>query len=154
MVHHVKDRTLYGQPLLLFQDAGKRNAGQDKADLRNRRTGQNMLDINGEQRDESAGQHRKNRNQQKHFSEQFIADENPAGKDQNTAVFTYVSALAQANEVPALVRLQGLDPMKTYRVEETGETYGGDELMQSGLLCRTDRGDAASLLYTLRAIQA
>ena len=74
-------------------------------------------------------------------------------KDQNTAVFTYVSALAQANEVPALVRLQGLDPMKTYRVEETGETYGGDELMQSGILCRTDRGDAASLLYTLRAIR-
>lgn len=73
-------------------------------------------------------------------------------KDQNAAVFTYVRGLALANEGPLLVKLCGLDPQKIYTVVETGETYGGDELMYSGILCPTGRGDAASLLYTLRAV--
>ncbi|MBQ9300360.1 MAG: alpha-galactosidase [Clostridia bacterium] len=69
--------------------------------------------------------------------------------DQSEAVFTFVRGHALANEVPALVCLQGLDPEKVYTVRETGESYGGDELMRSGLLCPVDGGDAASLLYTL-----
>ncbi len=76
-------------------------------------------------------------------------------KDRSEAIFTFVRALAQPNAMPPLVRMRGLDPAKRYRVEETGEVYGGDELMQVGLCCRLHpfgSGDAASLLYTLKAV--
>ena len=72
-------------------------------------------------------------------------------KDRCHAVVTLVQAQALANEVPTLLSLCGLDPEKRYTVAETGETYGGDELMYSGLLCPLPQGDAASLLYTLNA---
>ena len=71
-------------------------------------------------------------------------------EDQREAVFTFVRGHALANEAPVLVCLRGLDPKQNYQVLETGETYGGDELMHSGLLCPVGGGDAASLLYTLR----
>lgn len=71
--------------------------------------------------------------------------------DQNEAVFTFVRALGQVNTPPPMVRLRGLDAGKRYRVLETGEVFGGDELMQVGLLCPVRQGDAQSVLYTLKA---
>ena len=68
------------------------------------------------------------------------------------AVFTLVRSHAVPNTPPPLIRLEGLDPEAQYRVEETGEIFGGDELMQSGLCCPLEWGDAASLLYTLTAV--
>ena len=73
-------------------------------------------------------------------------------KDRREAVFTFVRAQALPNEAPALVRLAGLDPDQKYNVVETGETFGGDELMYAGLLCPVKPGDAACLLYTLKAV--
>ena len=73
-------------------------------------------------------------------------------KDKHSAVFTYVRAEALANEPSALVKLQGLDPDLRYQAEETGEIFGGDELMYSGLLCAVRQGDASSLLLTLKAV--
>ncbi len=73
--------------------------------------------------------------------------------DQAEAVFTFVRAQTLANRAPALVKLRGLKADAKYRVEETGETYFGDELMYSGLLCPVKQGDAASLLYTLKAVE-
>ena len=73
--------------------------------------------------------------------------------DRNEAIFTLVRERAQANAFPMLVRLRGLDPEKRYLIEQTGEAFGGDELMHSGLLCPLPRGDAASLLYTLRVTE-
>ena len=75
-------------------------------------------------------------------------------KDQKTAVFTFVRDHALANVVPALVKLQGLNPDQKYQIAETNETYYGDELMYSGLLVRVKNGDAASILYTLKAVEA
>ena len=75
-------------------------------------------------------------------------------KDKKEAVFTYVRAQITANEPPSLVKLRGLDPALKYTVEQTGAAFGGDELMHSGLLCRVGQGDAASLLYTFRAVEA
>ena len=75
-------------------------------------------------------------------------------KDQKEAVFTYVKAQAEANTAPALVKLQGLNPENRYRIMETNEVYSGDELMYSGLLCKAGMGDTASLLYTLKAVEA
>lgn len=71
--------------------------------------------------------------------------------DQREALFTIVRERALPNTVPILVRLQGLSPDLRYRVEETGDVYGGDELLRSGLLCPFPKGDAVSLLYTLKA---
>ena len=71
-------------------------------------------------------------------------------EDRTEAMFTLVRRMARPNEMPPLVRLQGLDPDRRYRVVETGELYGGDELMYSGLCCPLGQGDAASLVYRLR----
>lgn len=71
-------------------------------------------------------------------------------EDRTEALFTLVRRMARPNEMPPLVRLQGLDPDRRYRVVETGELYGGDELMYSGLCCPLGQGDAASLVYRLR----
>lgn len=75
-------------------------------------------------------------------------------KDRKEALFTYVRDLAVANTVPTLVCLEGLDPHTIYRIEETGEIFGGDELMYSGILCGAGRGDAAALLYTIKAVES
>ena len=75
-------------------------------------------------------------------------------KDRKEAVFTYVRGQITANEAPSLVKLQGLDPALKYTVAQTEDTFGGDELMYSGILCRVGQGDAASLLYTIKAVEA
>jgi alpha-galactosidase len=71
--------------------------------------------------------------------------------DRSEAIFTLVRAMARPNAVPPLVRLAGLDAHRRYRVVETGEVFGGDELMRAGLCCPVGGGDAASVVYTLRA---
>ena len=73
--------------------------------------------------------------------------------DRTEALFTLVRCQPQPNTPPPLVRLQGLDAGRRYRVEETGEVYGGDELMRSGLCCPLPQGDAACLIYALRAVE-
>ena len=73
-------------------------------------------------------------------------------QDQREALFTLVRAQATVNEFPMLVRLRGLRADLRYRIVETGETLGGDQLMQSGLCCALKQGDAASLLYTIKAV--
>ena len=74
-------------------------------------------------------------------------------EDQDSAIFTAVRDHALPNTFPMLVKLRGLDGSKRYLVEQTGEVYGGDELMESGLVCPFGWGDAASLLYTLWAVE-
>ena len=71
--------------------------------------------------------------------------------DRSEAMLTLVRAMARPNAMPPLVRLAGLDAVRRYRVVETGEVFGGDELMRSGLCCALPYGDAASAVYTLRA---
>ena len=71
--------------------------------------------------------------------------------DRSKALFTLVRALSQPNTPPPLVRLRGLDPARRYRVAETGEVYGGDELMRVGLCVPLAQRDAASAVYTLEA---
>ena len=73
-------------------------------------------------------------------------------RDQREAVVTVVRSLALPNRFPPLIRLEGLDPNKTYRVIETGATFTGAELMRLGLCCPLPSGDAASRVLTLRAV--
>ena len=73
-------------------------------------------------------------------------------KDGSEAVFTFERALFLSATYPPVVRLAGLDPAARYRIEETGEEYGGDELMYSGLYIPVSNGDHASVGYILRRI--
>ena len=71
--------------------------------------------------------------------------------DKNEAVFMFTRALHMPATDPALVKLRGLAPEKTYLIRETGESYTGAELMHLGLAVRPAWGDAASVSWTLTA---
>ena len=75
--------------------------------------------------------------------------------DRNEALFTFVRNRALPNVTAPLVKLCGLDAGKRYQVVETGEVYGGDELMRVGLCPPVGfqgTGDGWSALYTLKAV--
>ncbi|MBR4711364.1 MAG: alpha-galactosidase [Clostridia bacterium] len=71
--------------------------------------------------------------------------------DRREAVLMFTRDLSLPNTDAPMLRLRGLDPALVYTVEETGETYRGDELMASGLCVALPSGDAASVSLTLRA---
>ena len=48
--------------------------------------------------------------------------------------------------------MKGLAPEKQYRIEETGEIFGGDVLMQAGLLVTPLWGDYRSKLIHLTEV--
>jgi alpha-galactosidase len=70
--------------------------------------------------------------------------------DQSEALLTYIQVKACTN-VRRCILLDGLDPHRYYRIEETGRSYPGDLLMQGGLLMEPMAGDCLSLLYHLMA---
>ena len=72
-------------------------------------------------------------------------------KNRKEAVFLFVRAQAQAETLPPVVYLRGLDETASYVVEETGERYSGAELMQLGISIPLEQGDAASVSWVLRA---
>lgn len=73
-------------------------------------------------------------------------------KDKKEALVTYVQVLGEANYHSRRICLQGLSPEAIYRLEETGEEYGGDLLMYGGILLPKLWGDAKSkLLHFLKA---
>ena len=71
--------------------------------------------------------------------------------DKREAVVTCVKMSAESNVLLDALKLRGLDPNATYRVEETGERFGGDELMNLGLTMDYPHYDYASLSFILRA---
>ena len=74
-------------------------------------------------------------------------------QDLREAVLMLTRDLSQPNTDAPLIRLSGLDAELTYRVEESGECYGGDELMDSGLCVRLPQRDAASVSLHLVATE-
>ncbi|PWG00421.1 alpha-galactosidase [Levilactobacillus bambusae] len=54
--------------------------------------------------------------------------------DQQTAIAVRFQALNQPNPAYLRLRLEGLDPNQTYRVNQSSETFYGDELMNAGLV--------------------
>jgi alpha-galactosidase len=72
--------------------------------------------------------------------------------DKREAVVTHVCAQAVPNMKDKLLRLAGLDPDLTYRDEDTGMTYGGDELMYYGIALKKPWGDYMSQQFHLIAI--
>lgn len=67
-------------------------------------------------------------------------------KDRSEALVTYVQVLAQANMGSRKLRLTGLDAEKNYQLENGG-IFGGDLLMNEGMLVPSMMGDYCSKLY-------
>lgn len=72
--------------------------------------------------------------------------------DKQEAVFFYYKVLGEPNEPFCSVRLHGLDVEASYEVLETGEVYGGDEVMHIGINIPMLEGDFKSHMVRLRAV--
>lgn len=73
-------------------------------------------------------------------------------RDGRETLVTFVQVLNRPNYHSRRICLQGLQEQALYRVEETGEVYGGDVLMCAGLPVENLWGDFRSRLYTLTRI--
>ena len=72
-------------------------------------------------------------------------------QDRSEAIVTYVLSLAEPNVQPKLLRLEGLDPDRSYRDEDSGAVYGGDELMYRGIPLKKPWGDFVAQQFHLTA---
>lgn len=68
-------------------------------------------------------------------------------KDKSEALVTYVQVLGRPNVHSRKIKLLGLDVAADYRLDGTEKVYGGDLLMNVGMLIETMRGDYMSRLY-------
>ena len=68
-------------------------------------------------------------------------------KDKSEALVTYVQVLGRPNVRSRKIKLLGLDVTAGYRLDGTEKVYGGDLLMNAGMLIETMRGDYMSRLY-------
>ena len=73
-------------------------------------------------------------------------------EDKREAIVTHVTAQAVPNMRSKLMRLTGLDPDLTYRDEDTGVLYGGDELMNYGVIINKPWGDYMAQQFHLVAV--
>ena len=74
-------------------------------------------------------------------------------KDGKEVVVSYVKKYAEANVIPRRLKVKALDENSLYEVSETGEVFGGDELMYIGLEIGELNGDYQARSWTLRRIQ-
>ena len=74
-------------------------------------------------------------------------------RDGMQTLVTFVQVLNRPNYHSRRLCLQGLQEQALYRVEETGEVFGGDVLMYAGFPVANFWGDFRSRLYTLVRIQ-
>ncbi|MEK4881369.1 MULTISPECIES: alpha-galactosidase [Paenibacillus] len=72
--------------------------------------------------------------------------------DKKEAFATYFQVLAGPNPPLRRLRLKGLDPAKSYKLELNGGVFRGDELMHFGLTLPQLEGDFRSLLFVLREV--
>lgn len=68
-------------------------------------------------------------------------------KDKSEALVTYVQVLGKPNVHSRKIKLLGLDEAADYRLDGTDKVYGGDLLMNAGLLIEKMCGDYMSGLY-------
>ena len=73
--------------------------------------------------------------------------------DRKRAVVTHVYRDGHVNRIPSLLRLAGLDPDRDYRAEDSGEVYGGDELMARGIPLTEPKGNYQALQFFLKAVE-
>ncbi|MDR0999999.1 MAG: alpha-galactosidase [Clostridiales bacterium] len=72
-------------------------------------------------------------------------------KDKNEAILQYIQILARPSCAPRIIKLKGLDPDKTYKIEQTGQVLSGAALMNAGIYQHLT-GDFESSLLRLTTI--
>ena len=75
---------------------------------------------------------------------------NIVSEDGMEVIFTHVQILARSAYRVPVIRLKGLDPDAVYTDCETGQEYGGDELMYAGIRIPRIRQDFSSTTMVLR----
>ena len=70
-------------------------------------------------------------------------------QDQTEALVTFVQVLMRPNCKSRKIKLKGLMPEANYVLEETGEVYAGDTLMNAGILVENPWGDFKGKLLHL-----
>jgi alpha-galactosidase len=73
--------------------------------------------------------------------------------DQSETVVGYFKVLAEPNEPINFLTLNGLNPDEYYLHVNTGNIYGGDELMYVGLTLPRLKGDFTSLLWYFKKVE-
>lgn len=73
-------------------------------------------------------------------------------KDKEKVVVSYVKKYAEPNVIPKRLKLKALDENSLYKVIETGEVFGGDELMYIGLETLDLYGDYQARVWTLSKV--
>lgn len=73
-------------------------------------------------------------------------------RDQKKCLVTYVQVRFETQRKSIRLRLCGLDPRANYRLEETGEVYAGEMLMNAGFLQNMIFGDYGSRLLLFERI--
>lgn len=72
--------------------------------------------------------------------------------DKEEALVCFVQILSEANALPKLLKLAGLDPDKKYAVNGEQLVLSGATLMNAGLLMEFNFGDYLSQLYYLKSV--
>lgn len=67
-------------------------------------------------------------------------------KDQTRTLVTYIQVRYETERKSRRLKLSGLDPKARYRLEQTGELYSGEMLMNAGYLQPMLFGDYRSIL--------
>lgn len=75
---------------------------------------------------------------------------NIVSEDGTEVIFTHVQVLARSAYRIPVIRLKGLNPDAVYTDCETGQEYGGDELMYAGIRIPRIRQDFSSTTIVLR----
>ena len=73
-------------------------------------------------------------------------------KDGMSAVVIYVKKYCEPNVLPKRLKIKALDKEALYEVVETGEVFGGDELMYIGLEIGEIMGDFQAKVWTLKKV--
>ncbi len=66
---------------------------------------------------------------------------------EDKVVVTYVRTLSTIETIETTLKLKGLEEADTYRLQETGQVFSGDELMYAGLTVTLPQGDYLSKQY-------
>ena len=84
--------------------------------------------------------------------EENQASWNFVSEDGTQIIFVHVQVLARAAYRIPVLRLRGLEPKSDYRNIETGEIFGGDELMYGGITIPRVRQDFSSTMIVFEKV--
>lgn len=77
---------------------------------------------------------------------------NFVSKDRTEVVLSYFKVLSEPSPPAKTIKCQGLCPDSRYQNTETGEIFGGDELMHAGITIKATKSDFISRLWIFRKV--